>query len=49
MHVERRRANPSLAEHYVHLAAMVRLVIEEVRQQQCGGVDMEFPLAVDVP
>ena len=48
MHVERRRAHLCLTEHHVHLAAMVRLMIEEMQYGVWCGIRTVLAQAIGV-
>ncbi len=48
MHVEGRRAHICLTEHHVHLAAMMRLMIEEVQYSVWCGIRTVLTEAIGV-
>jgi hypothetical protein len=48
MHIECGRAHIRLAEHYMHLAAMMRLVIEEMKDSERSGIPAVLAQAICV-
>ena len=48
MHIQRGRLYIGLAEHYMHLASMMRLVVKEVEHRYWRCFHVVFPLIICV-